>query len=169
MIVNDTKRKLVVKKCSLKDRGRYECKCGVVTTGTELFVKPALKLVKVLADTEAVEEDTIELVVEVTKSDQKCRWIRNGRNINPNEERFAHRYIIISDGTTHKLTIKNLSLKDAGEFIVHVDDLSSKCNLTVKECEKLPRVDLSSIPKVIKVKAGKDADIEIPYTCKIFF
>lgn len=33
--------------------------------------------------------------------------------------------------------------------------------------EKLPRVDLKSIPKVIKVKAGKDVEIEIPYLCKL--
>ncbi|CAF0846330.1 unnamed protein product [Brachionus calyciflorus] len=164
IVINDTKRKLIVKKSNAKDRGRYECKCGVVTTGTELFVRPALKFVKELKDMEGVEEDTIELSVEVTKPDQKCRWIRNGRNINPNEERFAGRYVIISDGMNHKLTIKNVSLKDAGEFIVHVDELSSKCNLTIKECEKLPRVDLKAIPKVIKVKAGKDADIEIPFT-----
>ena len=169
IVINDTKRKLIVKKASPQDRGRYECKCGVVTTGTELFVRPALKIAKQLSDMEGIEEDTIELAVEVTKADQKAKWIRNGRNINPNEERFSGRYIIISEGNVHKLTIKNLSLKDAGEFIVNVDELSSKCNLTVKECEKLPRVDLSSIPKVIKVKAGKDADIEIPFICKLTY
>lgn len=46
VVVNDTKRKLIIKKCDPnKDRGRIECKCGVVTTGTEFFVRPALKVV----------------------------------------------------------------------------------------------------------------------------
>lgn len=47
LVVNDTKRKLIIKKCDPNlDRGRIECKCGVVTTGTEFFVRPALKVVK---------------------------------------------------------------------------------------------------------------------------
>jgi hypothetical protein len=47
VVVNDTKRKLIIKKCDPHtDRGRVECKCGVVTTGCEFFVRPALKVVK---------------------------------------------------------------------------------------------------------------------------
>ena len=117
IVVNGLKRKLIIKKSDPKrDRGRYECKCGVVTTGTELFVKPALKIVGRLQDTDALEEDTLELVVEVTKEDMKSKWLRNGRPINPNEERFAGRYHINVVGLKHILTIKNLSLKDSGEF-----------------------------------------------------
>ena len=137
IVVNGLKRKLIIKKSDpKKDRGRYECKCGVVTTGTELFVKPALKIVKNLSNTEGIEEDVVDLVLEVTKPDLKAKWTRNGRLINPNEERFAGRYHIISNGTTHTLSIKNLSLKDAGEFAVTVDELSDKCNLVVKECKQ---------------------------------
>lgn len=164
MVVNGTKRKLIIKKCNPKtDRGRIECKCGVVTTGTEFFVKPALKSLKNLQDTEAIEEETVELALEVTKPGLRAKWIRNGRTINPNEERFANRYNITSEGCVHKLVIKNVQLKDAGEFVVQVEEISDKCNLTVKECEKLPKVDISQIPKLIKIKAGKDAEIEVPY------
>ena len=52
-----------------------------------------MKFVKELADTEALEEDTVELTVEVTKPNQKVKWIRNGRTVNPNEDRFAGRYL----------------------------------------------------------------------------
>lgn len=134
--INGTKRKLIVKKSDLKrDVGRYECKCGVVTTGTELFVKPALKIVKNLADVDGIEETTLVLRVEVTKDEQKSKWLRNGRLINPNEERFAGRYIILVEGKAHTLTIKNLNMKDAGEFMVQVEGLSDKCNVTVRECK----------------------------------
>jgi hypothetical protein len=34
----------------------------------------------------------------------------------------------------HTLTIKDLNVKDAGEFIVQIEELSDKCNLAVKEC-----------------------------------
>jgi hypothetical protein len=163
VVVDGTKRKLIIKSCDpKKDRGRYECKCGVVTTGTELLVRPALKFTKNLADTEVTEEDTIRLYVEVTKPDQKTKWIRNGRIINPNEERFA-RFTILSDGLTHSLEIKNVSMKDAGEFTVNVDELIDSCHLKVKECEKLPRIDASKVAKYIRVKSGKDVEVEIPY------
>ena len=32
----------------------------------------------------------------------------------------------------------------------------------------MPRIDASKIPKLIKVKAGKDVELEVPYTCKTF-
>ncbi len=128
---------MIIRKCDPKvDRGRYECKCGVVTTGTEFFVKPALKFTKNLTDATGIEEDSIDLVVEVTKPNLKAKWTRNGRLINPNEERFAGRYIIISNDCNHTLTIKNLDLKDAGEFLVNIEELSDKCNLVVKECNE---------------------------------
>lgn len=74
------------------------------------------------------------MVVEVTKPNKLPKWIRSGRNINPNEERFANRYEIISEGCVHKLIIKNLQMKDAGEFVCIIDELSEKANLVVKEC-----------------------------------
>lgn len=94
-----------------------------------------LIFVFVLKDTEAIEEDTIELVVETTKPNKTAKWIRNGRNINPNEERFANRYEIVSHGCTHRLVIKNCQIKDAGEFVCIIDELSEKANLVVKECK----------------------------------
>jgi hypothetical protein len=95
-VSNGHKRKLIIKKCDPKtDRGRYECKCGVVTTGCEFFVRPALKFVRNLQDLEGTEESSIDLVVEVTKPDQKSKWIRNGRTINPSEERFAGRLLTL--------------------------------------------------------------------------
>lgn len=32
----------------------------------------------------------------------------------------------------------------------------------------MPRIDPSKIPKIVKVKAGKDVELEIPYKCKLF-
>jgi hypothetical protein len=146
IVVNGLKRKLVVKKCDPKtDRGRYECKCGVVTTGTEFFVKPSLKISKKLQDTEGIEESSVELAVEVTKPNQKAKWTRNGRPINPNEERFAGRYIIISDGLIHKCTINNLKMNDAGEFSVQVEELTDNCKLTVKECKQILHINHVSL------------------------
>ena len=146
VIVSGQKRKLVIKNCDpKKDRGRYECKCGVSTTSTSLSVKPALKFGKRLEDLEGVEEETVELAVEVTKPNQRCKWTRNGRVLNPNEEQYQGRYNVVSEGCLHKLTIKNLKLKDAAEYSVNVDELLSKCVLTVKECKLIEHSALLSI------------------------
>lgn len=165
IVVSGLKRKLIIKKCDpKKDRGHYMCKCGVSTTSTAIGVKPALKFVRALEPTtEVIEETDVELIVEVTKPNQRCKWLKNGRIINPNEEKYAGRLNIVSEGCIHRLSIKNVALKDACEIEVHVDELNSKTNFVVKECEKIPRVDLSQVPKVIKVKAGKDIDLEVPY------
>jgi hypothetical protein len=57
-----------------------------------LNVKPALKFVKRLEEnTVGIEEESIDLVVEVTKPNQRCKWLRNGRVINPSEDKFAGR------------------------------------------------------------------------------
>jgi hypothetical protein len=87
--------------------------------------------------------------------------------LRPKIQHFYLRFQLISNDCIHTLSIKNLNLKDAAEFIVQIEELSSKCNLTIKQCEKLPRIDLDKIPKSIKIKAGKDIDLEIPFECKI--
>lgn len=117
-----------------------------------------------------MEEDTLNLSVQLTKCDQKVKWTRNGRvlpiatnELSGDQQRFAGRVFVASNDFTHTLTIKQVQLKDAGEFTVSVEEISSKCNVTVKECEKLPRVDLTQLPKIIKVRAGKEIKIEIPY------
>jgi hypothetical protein len=95
VVVNGLKRKLIIKKCDpKKDLGRYECKCGAILTGTELVIKPALKFVKSLEDTVAIEEDDLTLTVELTKTDQKVKWSRNGRPVNINDfgGRYEHSY-----------------------------------------------------------------------------
>ena len=166
-MINGLKRKLLIKKANPQnDRGRYECKCGVFVTSTEFFVKPAIKFITSLSDIQGLEDSLIDLEVEVTKSDQKCKWIRNGRIINTNEDRWNGRFQITSEGQKHKLSINSLDLKDAGEFIAEFDELISICNLSVIECEKIPRIDATQVPKYIKVKAGKDVCVEVPYDCK---
>ena len=159
-----TRRKLIIKKCDPNvDRGHYVCRCGVSTTTASMGVKAALKFVHPLeASIEGVEETDFELCVEVTKPSIRSKWLRNGRVLNPNEDKYAGRYAVLTDGCFHKLLIKNLNLKDAAEFVVQVgDELTSKTNFSVKECEKLPRIDMSKVPKVIKIKAGKELNIEV--------
>lgn len=137
VIITGRTRKLIIKKCDPKsDRGHYVCRCGVSTTTASMGVKPALKFVHPLeANIEGLEESDFELSVEVTKPNIRSKWLRNGRVFNPNEEKYAGRFTVTTDGCFHKLSIKNLNMKDAAEFVVQVDELTSKTNFTVKECK----------------------------------
>ncbi len=82
-------RKLVIKNLDPKrDPGRYECKCGFVITGTSLFVREAMRITKPLEDLQAIEQSTIELLVVVNKDDQRAKWFRGLRQINPDEKTF---------------------------------------------------------------------------------
>ena len=117
-IVEDgTKRKLIIKNINpFKDPGRYECKCGFNVTSTQLFVKEALKFTKELAtDIEGVEETDFEFNVALNKDDHRLKWYKSNRQIIPTESKFD-RYSIVQNGKEHKLIIKSLDLKDAGEI-----------------------------------------------------
>lgn len=61
------------------------------------------------------------------------------------------------------MKLKNIELKDAGEISFHCGDLKDHCQLTVKECDKPPRIDASRFSKSVTVKAGRPLDLEIPY------
>lgn len=60
--------------------------------------------------------------------------MRNGKLITLSD--FSGRFSSASNGLVHTLTLKDLTLKDSGEFSVTTEEISSKCNLTVKECIK---------------------------------
>jgi hypothetical protein len=135
IIEDGTKRKLIIKNINpFKDPGRYECKCGFNVTGTQLFVREALKFTKELADIEGVEESEFEFVVSLNKEDARLKWFKANRQIIPGEHKFE-KYSIIQSGKEHKLIIKGLELKDAGDFEARIDFVSSKCKFTVKECK----------------------------------
>ncbi|CAF4753344.1 unnamed protein product, partial [Rotaria magnacalcarata] len=65
--------------------------------------------------------------------------------------------------TKYRLTLKSVGLHDAGEISFQCVDVKDSCKLTVKECDKPPRMDTSRIPKSITVKAGRPFEIEIPF------
>ena len=73
------------------------------------------------------------------------------------------RFLIFSDRCKHSITIKDLDLRDAGEYMVTIKELKSKCNLFVRETEKAPKIDENQIPKYIKLNPNNDVEINIPF------
>lgn len=163
VVAEGLKRRLIIKNPSPKEAGKYECKCGLTITSCELSIKENLKIVKNIKGGEVLEETQYELVVEINKLNGKPVWYRNGKMINFNEKQISEKFSTTSQEYTHKLIFKKVDLKDAGEYEVRFDKVIDKCNLTVKECEKVPKVDLSKVPKKLKLKAGRELALEVPY------
>lgn len=156
IVENGTIRKLIIKNINpFKDPGRYECKCGFNVTATQLFVREALKFTKELADIEGVEESDFEFVVALNKEDQRLKWYRANRQIVPGEMKFE-RYAIMQIGKEHKLLVKNLDLKDAGDFEAKIDFITTKCKFTVRECKfKMISIDFFKLLFYCLIKVKK--------------
>ncbi len=83
-----------------------------------------------LQDTSITEEDSVILTCELSKPDQKPAWLKNGKEIQPDD-----RVDISVDGTVHKLTIPKSAVDDSAEYTVKLGDLTTAAKLAVNgEC-----------------------------------
>ncbi|CAF1402962.1 unnamed protein product, partial [Adineta steineri] len=152
-------RKLIIRNLhAINDKGKYECRTGVMTTSCDVSVRPALRIEKGLKDIDAIEGDEITLEVVLSKSDTRGKWLRDGKILYPDQN-----MAILNEGNKFRLKFKNLDLKDAGDISFQCGDLKDSCKITVKETEKPPRIDASRFAKSVTVKAGRPLDLEIPY------
>ncbi|CAF1142161.1 unnamed protein product [Rotaria sordida] len=152
-------RKLVIKKLHPdRDKGKYECKTGVMTTSCDLTVRPALRIERGLKDTNATEEQDVVFEVRLNKPDSRGKWLKDGKPIYPDQNT-----IVTNEQNNFRLLLKNVGLKDAGDISFQCGDLKDSCKLTVKECDKPPRLDLNRLPKSLTVKAGRPIEIDVPY------
>ncbi|CAF4579023.1 unnamed protein product [Rotaria sp. Silwood1] len=152
-------RKLVVKKLKPNsDTGKYDCKTGVMTTSCDVLVRPALRIEQRLKDTDAIEEQEVAFEVHLNKPDTKGKWYKDGKVIYPDQNT-----ILTNDKNKYRLILKSVGLKDTGEISFQCGDVKDSCKLTVKECDKPPKVDLSRVPKSLTVKAGRPLELEVPY------
>ena len=99
-------RKLIVKKLHpIDDKGKYECKTGVMTTACDVNVRrkiclkfiishktfvftAALRLERGLKDVNTVEEEEVTFEVELSKADSKGKWFKDGKVIYPDQKYF---------------------------------------------------------------------------------
>ena len=80
-----------------------------------------------LKDTESEVDQEVTLTCELSKSDQKVKWYKNGKVIRPDKKTK-----ITADGKVHSLTLPKSALDDTAEYTVKLGDLSTKGKLTVK-------------------------------------
>ena len=80
-----------------------------------------------LTPVEVMEGEDATFVCELSKPDQPVTWTVAGKKIKP-----SSKYVIESDGCTHKLTIKSCQLADKAEVTIAGPDCKSGAPLTVK-------------------------------------
>ncbi|CAF4189098.1 unnamed protein product [Rotaria sp. Silwood2] len=152
-------RKLVVKKLNPNnDKGKYECKTGVMSTACDVGVRPALRIERGLKDVDTVEEEDITLEVVLSKPDSRGKWMKDGKILYPDQKT-----VMVNEGNICRLKLKSVGLKDTGEISFQCGDVRDSCRIVVKECDKPPRIDISRVPKSVTVKAGRPLELEIPY------
>ena len=86
-----------------------------------------LEFLKPLQDQDVMETQTATLETEVNLPDRKAKWLKNGKPIKTNG-----RYEMISEGTVHKLLIKDCVLDDEAEYTVQIGDNSSSATVFVE-------------------------------------
>ena len=82
-----------------------------------------------LKDITITEEQSVTLECELSKPDQKVKWLKDGKEIKPDRKRNI---IPKVEGTKHSLTIPKSMFDDTGVFSVTCGDQETKGKLTVE-------------------------------------
>lgn len=159
VVIQDGKtHKLVIKKISLNDIGNYKCTVKDQTTETEVVVEEMTpEFVRKLHDLEITERECAILEVEITSSTATVEWRKDGTYL---EETTDERYVFETEGGVRRLTIRNVTVHDEGEYT---------CVLTSEECSAEVTV-IELPPEIIKklqdqtVSKGEKAMFDIELT-----
>lgn len=85
-----------------------------------------LEIVIPLQDQEILERQTATFVCEVSKPNQKAKWLKDDKEI-----KTGGRYEIRVDGTNHILIIKDAEKSEQAKYTVAFAEVSSAASLTL--------------------------------------
>jgi len=80
-----------------------------------------------LQDTVVEVDDEVTMSCELSKPDQKVKWLKNGKPMKPDK-----RIKITADGKAHKMTLPKSMVDDTAEYTVKLGEESTSGKLTVK-------------------------------------
>ena len=125
-------------------RGQWLC---IVTCMVTPFVEEPLEIIKPLKDQEIEEDQSFKFVCEVSKSNVKSRWHKDGKPITEKDG-----YLIETINTVHTLTLDNAMEEDGGKYSIKVEDKHSQATLTVKGANTLHMQSYFSFKLTIIIK-----------------
>ena len=82
-----------------------------------------------LKDLTVPEEESVTLECELSKPDQKVKWLKDGKEIKPDRKKGI---TTKSEGRRHSLTIPRCVSDDSAEYTAKCGDQETKAQLTVE-------------------------------------
>ncbi|XP_060593614.1 uncharacterized protein LOC132748084, partial [Ruditapes philippinarum] len=129
---------LEIQNVYLQDSGVYTVKIeSLSSTSKVTILEKPLAVTLSLQKTKKVEEGKdVQMKCIVSKPNQKAKWTFNGKVIKNMETRI----LVESSEMVHQLTIKNVTMDDAGEYCLEIEDLQEKTFLEV--CDDTENEDI---------------------------
>ncbi|XP_053401788.1 uncharacterized protein LOC128557728 [Mercenaria mercenaria] len=129
-IRNEHQTWLIISNAALNDTGNYSCICGDASITAYVKVTEDLEVICHLHAMEMEIEETMDITLTCTVNirTKKPVWLHNKKVINQDTRVFASSKMDLE----HQLTIRNVNMKDEGEYVIDFDGVTSRTNITVK-------------------------------------
>ncbi|XP_029109266.1 obscurin [Scleropages formosus] len=129
LISEGTQRRLVIRHAKLSDEGQYTCETAVDKISFQVKIKETKSTFVKKAETKTEFSsscgDTVLLFCEVNQASAPGKWLKRGQEVKASKD-----ITIETDGTTRKLTLKNVKVGDAGTYIYKLPE--DELTFTVK-------------------------------------
>ena len=103
------------------------CALSVELRLTLLETKPSFTIP--LKDITVPDEQSVTLECELSKPDQKVKWLKDGKEIKPDKKRGI---LSKTDGRRHSLIIPKTETDDTAQYSVKCGEEETKAKLTVE-------------------------------------
>ena len=103
--------------------------CATIDLMLYTLVETKPEFTTPLKDVTVPEEQSVTLECELSKPDQKVKWLKNGKEIKPDRKRGIQPKV---DDTKHTLIIPKTLKDDTAEYSVKCGDQETKGKLTVE-------------------------------------
>ncbi|KAJ8408221.1 hypothetical protein AAFF_G00264490 [Aldrovandia affinis] len=134
IVSQGTFRKLLIRNVTQSDEGHYSCETAEDRVTFHVKVKETqLTLVKKTTTKTEFSHTCGESVVlscEVNQEDAQGKWLRKGQEVKVGAD-----VVMETDGTTRKLTLKNVKSEDAGAYTYKLPDDEITFNVSIKEAQ----------------------------------
>ncbi|XP_074660014.1 twitchin-like [Tubulanus polymorphus] len=154
-------RILVIRDALYDDQAEYSCAVGKKgeRTTCKLYVTPDVKFTEKLHETHAIKKGPLMLACKANNPHKHpIKWYKNDILLKPD-----NRIQLKEEDGKIMLCIDECELDDEGLYTCEIGDAATECEVFVSENKIPPQMDMSSIPKEIKVRAGEKINWEVPF------